>query len=418
MTSRPVMSRWVWLAFAASVLLFGGVWCVAHRAPMKRSADEVEVAALGAERSRLQGNDDRIRDGLREQQRGISRIAWTPAALAALQQRQGTSWGWTWAPGEPSSRVTLQRVAPRIEEWPAYRAFVAELSAQPGVIVESVELLAEGTARDRRFTRVAIGLRFIVAVASAGDGQRAAPSRVPPTVAPAGSPATSRKAGLSTARRRPSAFAEPSASGTVGAAFRLRPSEAWGRPGPLTGDGTQPAVQRYRYGGPLSAEGAPFGDGQRAAPSRVPPTVAPALIPAAARSAEVSTPYRRPSASAKPPAAGTVGTPFRPRPSGSHGRLDPLRGDDTQRPVSGDDPVALNAADAPLRDGRRGAPGRVPPTVASAGPAASRKAGTSTSHRRPYASAEPPAHGTTGAAFRPRPSGLQGRFCPHCNQPA
>jgi hypothetical protein len=225
----PVISRRVGFVCGLSALLFGGVWWIAHHVPVSSFAGSEEFAALTAERTRLQGNDDRVRDQLREQQRGISRIAWTPAMHAALQQRHGSGWQWTWAPGDPPGRVTVSRVAPRIEEWPAYRAFVAELVAQPGVIIESVELLAEGTARDRRFTRVALGLRFVVAVAPSRDGQRAAPSRGPPTVAPAESSATPRKVGASTSHRRPSASAEPPAPGTTGATFRSRPSGVQGR---------------------------------------------------------------------------------------------------------------------------------------------------------------------------------------------
>ena len=126
-------------------------------------------------------------------------------------------------------RATVQRVAPRIEEWAVYRALVADLAGQPGIIVESVEILADGYARDRRLTRVAIGLRFVVAVAPARDGQRAVPSHGPPTVAPAAGPATPRKVGAFTSHRRPSAFAEPPAPGTSGASFRSRPSGVQGR---------------------------------------------------------------------------------------------------------------------------------------------------------------------------------------------
>ncbi len=202
------------------------MWWIAHYEQTVPTAGAAEFAALTSERAGLQGSDERVRDRLREQQRGLTRIAWTPTTLATLQQRQGAGWRWNWEPGEPRSRVTLQRVAPRIEEWPAYAALVA---AQPGVIIESVEILAEGAARDRRFTRVAIGLRFIVAVAPSRDGQRAAPSRVPPTVAPAEVPATTRKVGVSTPRRRPSAFAEPPAPGTAVTSFRPRPSGLQGR---------------------------------------------------------------------------------------------------------------------------------------------------------------------------------------------
>ncbi len=229
MTNRFSISRRVWFAFGSSVLLFGIVAWIAHHERPIPSADAAEFAALNSERAHLLGNDDRVRDQLREQARGLTQVAWIPERLAALQQRQAAGWRWSWEPGDPPSRVTLQRVAPRIEEWAAYGTFVTALTAQPGVIIESVEILADGAARDRRFTRVAIGLRFIVAVAPSRDGQRAAPSRGPPTVAPAKGPATTRKVGTSTSHRRPSASAEPPAPGTAGASFRSRPSGFQGR---------------------------------------------------------------------------------------------------------------------------------------------------------------------------------------------
>ncbi len=223
------ISRGVGFAFVGSVVLFAAVgWFALHPLPAE-SAHAGEFAALVGEQERLRGNDDSLRDRLREQQRGFTRIAWTRDKLAALEQRHGSRWRWTWEPGDPRARATVQRVAPRIEEWAVYRALVAELAGQPGVIVESVEILADGYARDRRLTRVAIGLRFVVAVAPARDGQRAVPSHGPPTVAPAAGPATPRKVGAFTSHRRPSAFAEPPAPGTSGAPFRSRPSGVQGR---------------------------------------------------------------------------------------------------------------------------------------------------------------------------------------------
>ena len=223
------ISRRVWFAFVGSVVLFAAVLLLALRPRPAESAHTAEFTALVGEKEHLRGNDESARDRLREQQQGLTRIAWTPEKLAALEQRHGPRWRWTWEPGEPRARVTVQRVAPRIEEWAVYRALVAELAEQPGVMVESVEILADGYARDRRLTRVAIGLRFVVAVAPARDGQRAVPSHGPPTVAPAAGPATPRKVGAFTSHRRPSAFAEPPAPGTSGASFRSRPSGVQGR---------------------------------------------------------------------------------------------------------------------------------------------------------------------------------------------
>ena len=218
------VSRRVWLVFVGSVLLFGGAWWLTRYAPHAPDPAAAEIAALTAERERLRNNSDAQRERLQEQQRGLTRLAWTPAMMTALQDRLGTSWRWTWEPGDPPVRAVLLRTAPRIEDWPAYSALVTELAGRPGVIVESLEVLADGTARDRRITRVAIRLRFIVAVAPSRDGQRAAPSRSPPTVAPAQGPATPRTVGASAPRRRPSASAEPAATGTAVTSLRPRPS--------------------------------------------------------------------------------------------------------------------------------------------------------------------------------------------------
>lgn len=227
MSRTRSISRRVWSAFVSSFVLCAAAgWFALHPRPAA-AEHAAEFTALVGELERLRGNDDGLRDRLREQQRGLSRIAWTPDKLAALELRYGSRWRWTWESGEPRTRVTLLRVAPHIEEWAVYRALVSELTEQPGVIVESVEILADGYARDRRLTRVAIGLRFVVAPAR--DGQRAVPSHGPPTVAPAAGPATPRKVGAFTSHRRPSAFAEPPAPGTSGASFRSRPSGVQGR---------------------------------------------------------------------------------------------------------------------------------------------------------------------------------------------
>lgn len=226
--ARPVSVR-AWFALGASVLLCGVVWFFTHRwRPIRPEADG-DFAALADERAKLQGNDDRVRDTLREQQKASARPAWTTESLAAMQQRLGADWRWEGELGNRPLRVVLQRTAPLLAEWPHYLALVTELARQPGVAVESVEFHTNGGARERQFTKVAIGLRFTVADAPSSDGNRAAPSRGPLTVAPASGPATPRKIGPVLSLRRPSASAEPPAPGQASAPFRSDP------PGPQAG---------------------------------------------------------------------------------------------------------------------------------------------------------------------------------------
>ena len=229
MSRAPSVSRGVWLAFGASALVCGAVWFVAHHWRPITPESDADVAALTSERDQLRGNDDQVRDALREQRKVLARQAWSTEAIAGLQQRLGVDWRWESEPGGQPHRALLQRIAPRLEEWPHYVALVAELARQPGVAVESVEFHTNGRARERRFTRVAIGLRFTVADAPLSDAERAAPSRGPLPVAPAASPATPRKIGTVPSLRRPSASAEPPAPGQASTTFRSDP------PGPRAG---------------------------------------------------------------------------------------------------------------------------------------------------------------------------------------
>ena len=226
--ARPV-SRAAWFAFSASAFICGAVWFVTHQWQPMTPESDAEVTTLTAERDRLHGNDDQVRDTLREQRKALARQTWTPEAIAGLQQKLGVDWRWEWEPGGRPRRAVLNRTGPRLEEWPHYTALVTELGRQPGVAVDSVEFHTGGMARERRFTRVAIGLRFTVSDAPSSDGNRAAPSRGPPTVAPAEGPATTRKIGPVTSLRRPSASAEPPAPGQADASFRPDP------PGPKAG---------------------------------------------------------------------------------------------------------------------------------------------------------------------------------------
>lgn len=220
------VSRLAWLALAISGALAAVGWAALWRWRPVAPVPSGELAALIAEREHLRGNEDAVRDALRDQRDTLRSSAWTAERLAQLKAEIGSGWKWV---GERPDRVLLHRGGLPLGEWPRCLELIAALSAQPGVAVESLELRARGRQRERSFAEVRIGLRFIVAGAPVGDAERAAPSRGPLPVAPADSPAASRKLGPVTSLRRPDASAKPPAFGPASASFRPDP------PGPRAG---------------------------------------------------------------------------------------------------------------------------------------------------------------------------------------
>ena len=220
------ISRPVWALFALSALLCGSVWVVSHRIRPIRWAGDPELVALTTERERLHESDDTTRDALRAQQRTRTQQGWTAERLAQLPEKFGPGWRCEWqSAGAGERRAFVTRIAPRLNDWPAYITAVRQWAGMPGVFLDSLDMAAEGTGRRRRFIQVAFGLRFIPAAASNGNAERTAPSRGPLPVAPAAEPAATRKVGPSL--RRPSASAEPPAPG----AAPLRPDPPGARAG-------------------------------------------------------------------------------------------------------------------------------------------------------------------------------------------
>jgi len=197
---------------------------VVHRLRPIQWAGDPELTVLMDERERLRDSGDATRDALRRQSEELLRQAWTNETLRALAERLGSAWVWESRGTGPLERqVVLTRAAPRFDEWPACIALIADLEKQPGLAVESLNIAAEGARRHRRFTRLIIGLRCIVADASISKAERSAPSLGPLPLAPGEGPAAPRKVGPVPSLRRPSASAEPPASGPASAPVRPDP---------------------------------------------------------------------------------------------------------------------------------------------------------------------------------------------------
>ncbi len=220
MNGARTVSQRAWLALVVSFCVAAASWFAWFQLRPQVAAVDREPAALAAERDSLRGNEDVVRDGLRQQRETLRKQAWTAGSLAALRAALGDRWQWRW---ETKDRATLVRVAPRNEEWPAYLALIESLGGKPGLVIDSFEGRAEGTAQHRRLTDLNLGLRFIVSDAPIGDAERAAPNRGPLPVAPADGPAVAQKVGPATPLHRPAASAEPPTGGPASASFRPHP---------------------------------------------------------------------------------------------------------------------------------------------------------------------------------------------------
>jgi len=155
---------------------------------------------------------------------------WTAERLAELPEKLGPGWRCEWqSAGAGERRAVVTRVTPRLNDWPACVAAVRQWAGTPGVLLDSIDLAAEGTGRRRHFTQVALGLRFILAAAPNGNAERAAQAAAhSPLLRPRC--ATTRKSGASR-RTAPVRLRRASGSRAGGRSVPTRPSGCPGREG-------------------------------------------------------------------------------------------------------------------------------------------------------------------------------------------
>ncbi len=153
-----------WAGLAVSALLCSAILVVSRHLRPVRWAGDPELTALVGERDRLPFHDDRTRDALRQQQRALATHAWSDASLAGFQHEFGPDWRWEVEPVVPGTgerRFKLTAAPQEISRWAATVAMVTVLEKQPGVAILSLEITAAGAGRQRRFTRVVLGLRLV-----------------------------------------------------------------------------------------------------------------------------------------------------------------------------------------------------------------------------------------------------------------
>lgn len=227
MSGRISITRGAWILLGVSALLAGVGFALPHLRPVPNGVD-AELVALRGERGTLAANDDTTLESLRRQSRAQPPVVWSPEKFT---ERVGTGWRVEWQqPDGASRRARLSRSGPHLHEWPDYLRFLKSWTDRPGIVLESLDVTAKGSAQTRELDRIVIGLRVVLTVAPIGNAERNSPSLVPLPVAAAEGAAATRTVGPGPSLRRPAASAEPPAPGQDSAPVRPDP------PGPRAAD--------------------------------------------------------------------------------------------------------------------------------------------------------------------------------------
>lgn len=159
-------------ALVLSLVLCGGLWIFTQRLRPVVWAGAPELATLAREQAALRGSDDAA---LAEWRRRAGQQAVLPAAgLVALQASLAPDWRWEIIPsiGGAGQRIRLSARSQDLHQWSVVLATLRKIESLPGATVSAVELNAEGSGADRRFSRLILEVRFNTGIP--GNAERGA----------------------------------------------------------------------------------------------------------------------------------------------------------------------------------------------------------------------------------------------------
>ena len=143
MSQRVSITRGAWILLGLSAIVAGLGFALPRLRPFVNGVD-AELVALRGECAALATNDDATLESLRQQSKEQPPVAWSAVRFT---DRIGTGWRVKWQQPHGASRVALlSRSGPRLHEWPDYLRFLKSWTDQPGIVLESLDVVAKGAA--------------------------------------------------------------------------------------------------------------------------------------------------------------------------------------------------------------------------------------------------------------------------------
>ena len=125
--------------FAASATFLVLVWTATREIRPIRWSGDPELVRLVAEKKRLQGNTDSLRDGLRSEWQARQRSAWSNRAVNELRNgMESVLKSESLSSVDPDRRVRFVASAKEMIAWEMLLGTLATLEQMPGVAIESL----------------------------------------------------------------------------------------------------------------------------------------------------------------------------------------------------------------------------------------------------------------------------------------
>lgn len=153
-------SRGAWVFLGVSATLLATALSAERIRPIPLP-DTRELAAVRAEHAEFAAYSDDALAKLRKEVAAHPAPRWTDTTAKSWLESSAEGWSHAWH----TESVTLTKTASTLSDWPACLAALRTWTTRPGVLLESIDLAADGTGSGRTFSRLSVRLRFALSTA-------------------------------------------------------------------------------------------------------------------------------------------------------------------------------------------------------------------------------------------------------------